>query len=327
MRATIYTFSEALSVPQHALRTLGACEVILTAQGMPALRRTSLTIEAEIRLKGRRYLLAMPLTPAIGLRLERLVSKLERIHSSALAPIRFLPDELQWQDREGRPLRRSLFLQELRGESLWELLDTLRPEELNRALHQLEEELARLNLTHNNLKSENLRWTEDRLEAIRPWYADWGQSQARDKEALAALYATEEEALSNLVCDQNYAYTPTPDKGDYLWRGHEFEGLTAVESVAGFGYIDSKGRWVIEPRFRWADDFQEGRAVVETDEGMGLIDRVGNYILEPRYEIVEYLVAESIIRARKAGLWATFDITGAQTSPFEELEAHEKQLA
>lgn len=330
MRTTIYTFSEALLLPRHALRTLGECEVMLTVQGMPALHRTSMTIEAEIRLEGQLYLLAMPLTPAIGLRLERLVSKLERLHSPALAPIRMLPDELQWQDHEGRPLRSTLFLQPLRGESLWELFNTLPTERLRQALTELEEELRRLDVAHNNLKSENLRWTGQRIEAIRPWHAEVGGARRRDAEALAALMpdaSEEDEAYTEgLLCDREEAYEAAPSGERLLWRGNEFEGLTAAETAAGFGYMDRDGVWVIEPRFRWADDFYEGRAVVECEGGMGLIDRTGRYVLPPIYEIVEYLVAESILRVRHGGLWATFDLTGAQTSPFEELEAHEKQL-
>ncbi len=331
MRTTIHTFSEALLLPQHALRTLGACEVMLTVQGMPALHRTSKTIEAEIRLDGQLYLLAMPLTPAIGLRLERLVSKLERLHSPALAPIRMLPDELQWQDHEGRPLHSTLFLQALRGESLWELFDTLSTERLRQALTELEEELRRSNVAHNNLKSENLRWTGQRIEAIRPWHAELGGAQRRDREALAALMpdASEKDEAAyteGLLCDREEEYEAAPSGERLLWRGNEFEGLTAAETTTGFGYLDRNGVWVIEPRFRWADDFYEGRAVVECEGGMGLIDRTGRYVLPPTYEIVEYLVTESILRVRQGGLWATFDLTGAQTSPFEELEAHEKQL-
>ncbi|MBQ5904028.1 MAG: hypothetical protein IIW89_06805, partial [Alistipes sp.] len=115
-----HSFFDALSMPDLSLKRLKQCEVMLTSAGTPALSRTSQTIEAVIRMEGRHYLLALPLTEEITHRLERTVSQLERLHSPALAPISILADELQWQTEAGEPFTTSLLMQELPGEPFGE---------------------------------------------------------------------------------------------------------------------------------------------------------------------------------------------------------------
>ncbi len=177
--------------------------------------------------------------------------------------------------------------------------------------------MEELNLTHNNLKSENLRWDGERLSVIRPWHARIGGDRNNDRARLQELMPSdmEEEMLSD--CDAPYS----ANGHETLWRGHEFEGLTCVESATGYGYQNRAGEWQIEPQYFWAEDFHEGRAVGETEEGMGLSDRPGHDSIPPRYEILEYDYYESLIHARKAGAWGTFDITGELIAPFTAQEA------
>ncbi len=76
------------------------------------------------------------------------------------------------------------------------------------------------------------------------------------------------------------------------------EGLCAAKSPENskYGYIDAQGKWVIEPKFRWADGFKDGSAAAATERGTGLIDRAGKWLIEPKYD---YLVREgdSLIEA------------------------------
>lgn len=312
MQHAIVSFSEALLLPELSLRTLGRCEVMLDGRSMPALKRTSTTVEAEIRLEGVRYLLVLPLTEREAHRLERTISALSRLHHPALAPIRMLHDELQWHRPSGEPWSTSLILQELRGKSLWELFGEIEPDRLAEALRQLQADLEELDLTHNNLKSENLRWDGERLSVIRPWHARIGGDHGNDRARLQELMPSDMEEAVLSDCDAPYS----ANGHAALWRGHEFEGLTCVESTTGYGYQNRAGEWQIEPQYFWAEDFHEGRAVVETEEGMGLIDREGHYIIPPRYEILEYDYYESLIHARQEGAWGTFDITGELIAPF-----------
>lgn len=50
------------------------------------------------------------------------------------------------------------------------------------------------------------------------------------------------------------------------------------------GFIDTKGRFVIEPRFESARAFSEGLAAVRiNDDAWGYIDRAGRVVVEPKY--------------------------------------------
>lgn len=314
MYPSFHNFSEALSLPEIALRSLGACEVVLNGEGLPALRRTSMTLEAEILLDGRRYLLALPLTAQTARRMERSIAALERLRHPAWPALRLLPDELRWQDSHGNPMTATLILEELCGEPLEQVIREIEPTQLNRAIETLRRDLQQLEVAHNNLKIENLHWHANRLVPIRPWFATLGGDPRRDELALEALY--DSNTSTSLLSDCEADYEADPQPGNIRWMGHEFEGLICFETDDGYGYMDRNEQIVIEPHYLWAEDFHEGRAVVESKEGMGLIDRTGSYILPPEFEMVEYLYAESIVRASKAGLWATFDITGQQTSPF-----------
>ena len=90
------------------------------------------------------------------------------------------------------------------------------------------------------------------------------------------------------------------------------EGLIAVESQKGWGYVDYNCHEVIKPQYLWANDFCEGRAEVQTKRGMGLIDKQGNYIIDPIYEAVEFDVEKGVVRVCQKKRWALFDYSGNQ---------------
>lgn len=46
-----------------------------------------------------------------------------------------------------------------------------------------------------------------------------------------------------------------------------------------YGYIDSTGKFVIEPRFNWAGEFSEGLARVGIGGKGGVIDRTGKVVV------------------------------------------------
>lgn len=63
----------------------------------------------------------------------------------------------------------------------------------------------------------------------------------------------------------------------------------ATKEIGGtlWGYIDSTGEFIIEPKFDYAMDFQDnGLAIVGVNNLQGAIDKEGRYVIEPKYENV-----------------------------------------
>ena len=58
------------------------------------------------------------------------------------------------------------------------------------------------------------------------------------------------------------------------------EGLACVCKEGLFGYIDTRGKWVMPPRFQYANDFSDGLAGVAFGEnGWGFIDHAGKEVI------------------------------------------------
>src|SRR5207244_1981393 len=76
-----------------------------------------------------------------------------------------------------------------------------------------------------------------------------------------------------------------------FYRGWDFsEGLAAVLPTDGgkWGYIDTTGRFAIEPRFDshpsgYVSSFSDGYAMIETKERVGYIDKSGEFAINPRF--------------------------------------------
>jgi len=62
------------------------------------------------------------------------------------------------------------------------------------------------------------------------------------------------------------------------------EGLAAVELDNKYGYIDTSGSIVCQPKFENASSFSEGLAAVEIDSKWGYIDKNGTVIITPVWD-------------------------------------------
>jgi hypothetical protein len=190
---------------------------------------------------------------------------------------------------------------------------------LRRSLDALEKSLSAANVSHNNLKEENILIDANGiLYPIRWYYAT--DKAGGDKVAIERLRTKIASSGENmLLCEPDYEpYTVASALDKYLYAGDMHEGLIAVESDKGWGYVDCNCEEVIAPKYLWANDFCEGRAEVDTEQGMGLIDREGNYIIDPIYETVEFDAENGWSRVCRDGKWALFDYSGEQLSPWEE---------
>jgi len=88
-------------------------------------------------------------------------------------------------------------------------------------------------------------------------------------------------------------------KAQYLAVKPFSEGYAAVQDADTelWGYIDVHGKTVIKPQFMVAGSFINGStAVKEPEGGFGIIDRRGKFIVEPIYRTISYF-KEGFVRA------------------------------
>lgn len=88
-------------------------------------------------------------------------------------------------------------------------------------------------------------------------------------------------------------------KAQYLAVSPFREGYAAVQDADTelWGYIDVHGKTVIKPKFMVAGSFINGStAVKEPEGGFGIIDRRGKFIVEPIYRTISYF-KEGFVRA------------------------------
>lgn len=312
MTPTIYSFTRALLAPAHHFTALRDARTPAGPDGRPLLNRTSRFAEAEIEWQGERWLVCMPLVPSAIPDVERAAARLHTLHSEWLTEYRLLRDEMHYEDSAGGVHRADLILQRLpSGLTFTQALASVPKERLAEAIEALRGELARLGVSHGNLKPDNLRWSGGKLLPIR-WHHVRMESGGDDGAFAQLLGAVGEAAEPHqTVSDVQAAYGMPADRmTGHLWVGNVFEQLVCVCDKEGFGFADTENRMVIPAQYLWADDFHEGRAAVQTAAGMGLIDKQGRYVIPPAFEIVEYKPNASLSEIRQAGLWYIYDYEG-----------------
>jgi hypothetical protein len=101
----------------------------------------------------------------------------------------------------------------------------------------------------------------------------------------------------------------------------------AAEEVALFpassggktGYIDSKGKWIIPPKFFSAYSFSEGLAVATTDEydrKYGYIDAAGSWVIEPQFvNCLDFSEGLAAVQMEEHGFWGYIDRAGTLVIP------------
>lgn len=76
-----------------------------------------------------------------------------------------------------------------------------------------------------------------------------------------------------------------------------------------YGYIDTTGRYVINPQFDEAGDFHKGLALVKFGGKWGFIDTTGRYVINPQFDDA-FDFSEGLARVKFGGKWGYIDTTG-----------------
>ena len=85
------------------------------------------------------------------------------------------------------------------------------------------------------------------------------------------------------------------------------------------GYIDSKGKWIIQPQFFSAYRFSEGLAAATIDESdwkYGYVDGAGSWVIEPQFvNCLDFSEGLAAVQMQEHGFWGYIDHTGKLVIP------------
>lgn len=108
----------------------------------------------------------------------------------------------------------------------------------------------------------------------------WGYIDKTGKEIIPMRY----KAATSFSNDGLACVGTTPHGNDF---NYETDPDLAYEGDYNiyYGYIDTKGNWVIKPQFTNAGNFSEGLAAASSDFGKsGYINKTGKFVIPPKYD-------------------------------------------
>lgn len=118
--------------------------------------------------------------------------------------------------------------------------------------------------------------------------------------------STEQSQNENVTTSSN-PVSETQSKNDV---GPIYPAYVSKQGERVWGYIDKTGKFIIEPQYEWAYDFQEnGLSCVSKNSRMGLVNEEGREIVKPVYDfITDY--SEGIAVAEKDNVSYAIDEEG-----------------
>ena len=109
-------------------------------------------------------------------------------------------------------------------------------------------------------------------------------------------------------------------KGTPTIKGDFFEGMAKAWDT-WFGYIDTRGNWIIPPKFMAATDFSSGLAAVRVGELWGYVDRQGELAIKPQFDGARDF-HDDRAAVRKGDRYGYIDRSGNLVVPFRYSVAH-----
>ena len=85
--------------------------------------------------------------------------------------------------------------------------------------------------------------------------------------------------------------------------------VATMDTDNEWGYIDHRGKYIIEPAFDYARSFSGGLAAVLVDGKWGFIDKGGRLVVNPRFDAVGNF-ADEVAPVKEQGLWGLIDVDG-----------------
>ena len=85
--------------------------------------------------------------------------------------------------------------------------------------------------------------------------------------------------------------------------------------VIRWGIINSSGQRLTDCKYSDIGEFVGDFVVVRSEEGYGYLNSSGKVIVEPKYELAFYDDGNFYIKVKKDGLWGIFDLEGNQVTP------------
>lgn len=88
-------------------------------------------------------------------------------------------------------------------------------------------------------------------------------------------------------------------------------GLHRVRKDGLYGFVNTSGDWIVEPRFKMAGNFREGLAWVQEDDLTGFIEPSGGYAIEPVFtDTTSFSEGLAGVRMPREDRWAFCDRKG-----------------
>lgn len=100
--------------------------------------------------------------------------------------------------------------------------------------------------------------------------------------------------------------TEFPLPADYKLVSYS-NGMILLEKDGMRGFMDSTGRWAVQPLYSYAEPFCEGLAVVGDGNSVGLIDTNGNFVIPMIFDSIENVSGGIIAAYREADGWMIFN--------------------
>ena len=318
-RCTIFEFRNAVAMPNRLLTKLRIADI-----DSSSLTRTRYFAECRATFEDDDILIYAPLEELSMHLVHDGNIALQQAYRAGFVRLEILDNELQHSSFDTIHATASgrcpIIIERLpKGCTLEAAMLTMSRQQLLRGMEELDELLKMVDISHNNLSSQNIIVGDDgRWHPIRQYYTrrGYGGDVKGFKE------------IKKLIIEHTTPMKEVDISTIGPWAGRNiveidgmYEGRRKITTDEGVGFEDEFGEVVIKPQYLWASDFMENRAMVRTKENrMGLINRDGKEIIPTIYDSVEYSVdsGKSIVQCNN--LCSIYDYNGQQLTVWHEID-------